>query len=186
MPINKLLEETKQKMLKSVKHLEDELATVRTSKASPALVENIMVEYYGAQTRLRDLAGISIPEPRQILIQPWDVTAISAIEKGILKSTLGITPSSDAKSIRLIFPELTQERREELSKIAKKIAEDAKVGIRNTRRDSNESLKSLEKSGEITEDELFKTEKRVQTMTDEFIHKVDDILKAKEKEIMTI
>ncbi len=186
MPINKLLDDTKQKMAKSVAHVGDELATVRTSKAAPALVENIMVDYYGSQTRLRDLAGISVPEPRQILIQPWDVGALPAIEKGILKSTLGITPGNDGKSIRLVFPELTQERREELTKVAKKIAEDGKVAIRNIRREANESLKNMEKSGEITEDDRFKAEKRVQNKTDEFIHKVDEVLKQKEKEILTI
>jgi ribosome recycling factor len=173
-------------MSKSIEHVESELAAVRTSKASPALVENISVDYYGTPTRLRDLAGISVPEPRQILIQPWDVNAIQSIEKGILKSNLGITPQSDGKSVRLMFPELTQERRQELDKVAKQIAEDGKVSIRNIRRESNEELKEMEKTSEITEDERFKTEKRVQQMTDDFIHKVDEVLKKKEKEIMTI
>ncbi|MDX9703542.1 MAG: ribosome recycling factor [Candidatus Auribacterota bacterium] len=186
MPINRLLADTKNRMSKSIEHVESELAAVRTSKASPALVENISVDYYGTPTRLRDLAGISVPEPRQILIQPWDVNAIQSIEKGILKSNLGITPQSDGKSVRLMFPELTQERRQELDKVAKQIAEDGKVSIRNIRRESNEELKEMEKTSEITEDERFKTEKRVQQMTDDFIHKVDEVLKKKEKEIMTI
>ncbi len=186
MPTNKLLADIKAKMQKTVQHIEEELASVRTSKASPTLVENIMVEYYGTNTRLRDLGGISIPEPRQILIQPWDATAISAIEKAIMKSPLGITPSVDGKSIRLVFPELTQERREELDKLAKKIAEEARVAVRNIRREGNEALKPMEKSGEITEDERFIAEKKIQSTTDEFIHKIDEVLKAKEKEIMTI
>ncbi|MEW6535050.1 MAG: ribosome recycling factor [Candidatus Auribacterota bacterium] len=186
MPVNKLLEDTKLRMEKSVDHIRSELAAVRTSKASPALVENIMVEYYGSQTRLRDLAGISVPEARQILIQPWDVSAVSAIEKAILKSTLGITPSNDGKVIRLVFPELTQERREELLKVAKKIAEDGKIAVRNVRREANEELKVMEKASEITEDDRFKAEKRVQTKTDDFIHKIDEVLKDKEKEILTI
>lgn len=186
MPINKLLDDTKQKMAKSVEHIKSELAAVRTSKASPALVENIMIEYYGSQTRLRDLAGISIPEPRQILVQPWDVSALSAIERGIMKSSLGITPSNDGKVIRLVFPELTQERREELLKLAKNIAEEGKIAVRSIRREANDELKVMEKSSGITEDDCFKAEKRVQTKTDDHIHKIDEILKEKEKEIMTI
>ena len=186
MPINKLLTDIKNRMSKSIEHVESELAAVRTSKASPALVENITVDYYGTPTRLRDLAGITIPEPRQIMIQPWDVSAIQSIEKGILKSNLGITPQSDGKAIRLVFPELTQERRQELDKVAKKIAEDGRISIRNVRREANDALKELEKSSEITEDDRFKTEKRVQQMTDESIHKIDEALKVKEKEIMTI
>ena len=186
MPVNALLTDTKNKMVKAVQHLESEFAGIRTGKAAPALVENITVDYYGSATRLRDLASISIPEARQILIQPWDAAAIEAIEKGILKSTLGITPQNDGKSIRLTFPELTQDRRQELDKMAKKIAEDNKISVRNIRRDANEKLKSMEKSGEITEDELFKAEKLVQNATDDHIRKIDEILKAKEKEIMTI
>ncbi len=186
MPINKLLAETKARMSKSVEHVESELAGVRTSKASPALVENITIDYYGSATRLRDLAGISVPEARQILIQPWDVSAIESIEKGIMKSTLGITPQSDGKSIRLVFPELTQERRQELDKVARQIAEDGKIAIRNIRREANDALKELEKASEITEDDRFKTEKRVQQKTDDFIHQVEEVLKVKEKEIMTI
>ena len=186
MPVNALLADTKNKMDKAIQHLASDFSGIRTGKASPSLVENIMVEYYGASTRLRDLAGISSPEARQILIQPWDATAIEPIEKGILKSSLGITPQNDGKSIRLIFPELTQDRREELDKVAKKLAEDAKVTIRNIRRDANEKLKSMEKSGEITEDDRFKAEKLVQNTTDEHIRKADEALKEKEKEIMTI
>ncbi|MCD6460766.1 ribosome recycling factor [bacterium] len=186
MPVNKLLADTKSKMSKSVDHLSDEYGGLRTSKATPGLVENIMIDYYGSQTRLRDLAGISVPEARQILIQPWDNGALPAIEKGILKSSLGITPHNDGKTIRLSFPELTQERRTELTKIAKTMAEECKVSVRNIRRESNESLKILEKSGEITEDERFKSEKHVQTATDEFIRKIDAVLKEKEIEIMTI
>lgn len=186
MPINRLLADVKNRMSKSVEHVESELAAVRTSKASPALVENISVEYYGTPTRLRDLAGISIPEPRQILIQPWDVNGIPSIEKAILKSNLGITPQSDGKGIRLVFPELTQERRQELEKIARNIAEEGKISIRNIRREGNDALKEMEKSSEITEDDRFKAEKRVQQTTDDFIHKIDEVLKKKEKEIMTI
>ena len=186
MPVNKLLADTKTKMIKSVEHLSEDYDGLRTSKASPGLVENIMIDYYGSQTRLRDLAGISVPEARQILIQPWDSGALPAIEKGILKSSLGITPQGDGKTIRLSFPELTQERRTELTKIAKTMAEDCKVAVRNIRREANEGLKVFEKAGEITEDDRFKSEKRVQTATDEFIHKIDGVLKEKEKEIMTI
>ncbi len=186
MPINAILSNAKSAMGKAVDHLKEELTGIRTSKAAPALVENIMIEYYGSSTRLRDLAGISIPEPRQILIQPWDATAIAAIEKGIQKSSLGINPQSDGKTIRLVFPELTQERREELSKLAKKVAEESKIAVRNIRRESNDDLKKAEKSSTITEDERFKNEKKVQDFTDEHIHKIDELYKEKEKEIMTI
>ncbi|MDP8253708.1 MAG: ribosome recycling factor [Candidatus Kaelpia aquatica] len=174
------------KMDKTIEALKAEFTALRTSRATPALVENIKVECYGSILPLKQVASISIPESRMILIQPWDVNAISDIEKAFLKSDLGITPNNDGKVIRLVLPSLTEERRRELVKFASKIAEDSKIAVRNVRRESNEGIKKLEKDSKITEDERFKAQEDIQHVTDEHIKKIGQILEAKEKEILEV
>jgi ribosome recycling factor len=186
MTIDDILLETEDKMIKTTDVVHREFTGVRTSKASPALVENIMVETYGVQMRLRELAGITTPEPRLILIQPWDFSNLHPIEKAIQKSSLGLNPAIDKKIIRLVLPELSQERRLELTKVIHKMAEDGRVAIRHVRRDAIEHLKKESKAGKITEDQLATTEKEVQQLTDQYIGKVDELLAHKEKEIMTV
>ncbi len=175
-----------EKMEKTVTVLKHELTTLRAGRANPSILDRITVEYYGAQTPLNQLANISAPEPRVLMISPWDAKAISAIEKAIQKSDLGINPSNDGKVIRLIVPQLTEERRKELVKLVKKYAEEAKVAVRNIRRDANEHLKKLKKDSEITEDELKKSEEETQKITDKFIKEIDKVMEAKEKEIMEV
>jgi len=174
------------RMDKTIGALKAEFSTLRTSRATPALVDNIKVEYYGSILPLKQVASISVPESRMILIQPWDVNAISDIEKAFLKSELGITPNNDGKVIRLVLPSLTEERRQELVKLAKKIAEDSKITVRSVRRESNEEIKKLEKDSKITEDERFKALEGIQYVTDEHIKKIEHILEAKEKEILEV
>jgi len=186
MPIDDILLEAEEKMLKSEDVVQHEFAGVRTGKASPALVENIMVEAYGGQMRIRELAGITTPEPRMILIQPWDATTVHPIEKAIQKTNLGLNPSVDKKFIRIVLPELSEERRVEFTKVVKKMAEDGRVAIRHIRRDAIEHLKKEQKEGTITEDELKHGEKEVQKLTDQYIAKIDGHLAHKEKEIMTV
>lgn len=160
--------------------------SVRTGKASPALVEGVMVEYYGGQTRLKDIAAISAPEPRLLKIQPWDITAVNAIQKAIQASGLGITPVTDGKVIRLPIPELSEERRNEMTKQVKKLAEEARVEIRNARRDANEAIKAAKKNSEITEDEQKSQTEAIQKLTDKMIEKVDAVLDEKQKELMAV
>jgi ribosome recycling factor len=186
MPIDDILLEAEEKMLKSEDVVQHEFAGVRTGKASPALVENIMVEAYGGQMRIRELAGITTPEPRMILIQPWDATTVHPIEKAIQKTNLGLNPSVDKKLIRIVLPELSEERRVEFTKVVKKMTEDGRVAIRHIRRDAIEHLKKEQKEGLITEDELKHAEKEVQKLTDQYIAKIDEHLAHKEKEIMTV
>jgi ribosome recycling factor len=173
-------------MQKTEQVIINEFAGVRTGKASPALVENITAEVYGAQMRLRELAGITTPEPRAIHIQPWDAGAVHAIEKAILKSSLGITPQIQGKTIRLFLPELSQERRQELCKYVRKQTEEARVAIRHVRRDAMELLKKEKAAGTLPEDDEKHGEKEVQKLTDDYIAKVDAHLAHKEKEIMTV
>jgi len=186
MPIDKLLRETRAKMDKSVEFVHNEFATIRTGKASPALVENISVDYYGTKTRMRELASISTPEPRLIVIHPWDPGVVGAIVKAIEQSSLGVTPITDGKNVRIPIPELSEERRKDLIKLVKKMAEDAKVAIRNIRRTANEEVKHLRKDGLLPEDDSFREENDVQKLTDEHITKVDELLKHKEAEIMEV
>jgi ribosome recycling factor len=161
-------------------------AGVRTGKASPALVENLLVEVYGSQMRVRELAGITTPEPRTLTIQPWDVNSLHPIEKAILKSNLGLSPSIQGKSIRLFFPELSEERRQEFVKIVRKMAEDGRVAIRHVRRDAMEQMKKHTHDSGTTEDEVKHAEKELQKLTDEYIAKLDTHLVHKDKEIMTV
>jgi len=186
MPIKSILKEAREKMQKSEQVFVRELAGVRTGKASPALVEGVQVDAYGSQMRVRDVAAITTPEPRLLVIQPWDASLVHAIEKAILKSNLGLTPSIDGKIIRIAFPELTMERRQELIKVVRKMAEEARVAVRHVRREAIERLKKEAKSAGVSEDEEKHAEKDVQKLTDEFVGKIDEHLKKKEEEIMTV
>src|SRR5213595_2580939 len=186
MALDDILLEAEDKMTKTEDVVQKEFAGVRTGKASPALVENLLAEVYGAQMRIRELAGITTPEPRMLLIQPWDATTLHPIEKAIQKSNLGLNPAVDKKFIRIVLPELSQERRQEFVKIVKKMAEEGRVAIRHVRRDAMEHLKKEAKEGLITEDEQEHAEKEVQKLTDQYIGKIDEHLAHKEKEIMTV
>ena len=180
------IKEIEKRMVKTEEALLQQFAGIRTGKASPALVENLSVEYYGTQSRLRDIAGITAPEPRLLVIQPWDATAVKAIEKAILASNIGITPMSDGKTIKLPIPELSQERRAQLSKQAKGLTEDAKVALRNLRREANDAVKKAQKNSEITEDEQKKLLDDIQKKLDANIAKLDTMLADKNKELMTV
>jgi len=181
-----ILLEAEDKMIKTEQVVVNEFAGVRTGKASAALVENVTVEVYGAQMRIRELAGISTPEPRMLVIQPWDLNSLHPIEKAIQKANLGLMPAIQGKVIRLVFPELSQERRQEFVKITRKMAEDGRVAIRHVRRDSMEQLKKHAHDSGITEDEEKQAEKDLQKLTDQYIAKIDEHLARKEKEIMTV
>ena len=178
--------EYSKKMDKSLVHLAEEFDAVRAGRANPKVLDRITVEYYGTETQLNGVATISSPDARTLVIQPWDTTLLKEIQKAILSSELGINPQNDGKVIRLIFPQLTEERRKELTKQVKKYAEDAKVAMRNIRRDGMDYVKKLKKNNEITEDDQKKAEKDLQDMLDKFIKKVDDTTAAKEKELMAI
>ncbi|EMR07523.1 Vegetative protein 12B [Bhargavaea cecembensis DSE10] len=184
--VNKLIEETKDRMAKSLQSLRRELASIRAGRANASLLDRISVDYYGAPTPVNQLAGISIPEARLLVIQPYDKSVIGDIEKAILKSDLGLTPANDGNVIRLAVPALTEERRKELVKLVKKEAEEGKISIRNIRRDANDSLKKLEKNGEITEDDQRGYSDDIQKMTDDHIRQIDDVAKEKEEEIMEV
>jgi ribosome recycling factor len=184
--IDDLHTETKAAMDKSIEALQKDLRRIRTGRASLALLDGIMVDYYGSATPINQLATLSIPEARQIVIQPWDSHAVPDIEKAILKSELGLTPMNDGKVVRIVLPPLTAERRKELVKIVKKMGEEFKVQIRNHRRDANELFKEMKKDKEISEDDLHKAQERVQKTTDDAIAKVDVIVVEKENEIMEI
>ncbi|MDW0115703.1 ribosome recycling factor [Sporosarcina thermotolerans] len=181
-----LMDQTIERMEKAIGAFSRQLASIRAGRASASLLDRINVLYYGAPTPLNQMAGISVPEARLMVIQPYDKTTIGDIEKAILKSDIGITPSNDGSVIRLAVPALTEERRKELVKEVKKESEDSKIAIRNVRRDANDELKKLEKSGEITEDELRREGDEIQKLTDSYIEKIDGISKAKENEIMEI
>jgi ribosome recycling factor len=182
--IDSVRDDARQRMAKAIGALKDELRKIRTGRASLALFEGIRVNYYGTQTPLKQMASLSIPESRLILIQPWDQTSLGEIEKEILKSELGLTPMNDGKVIRISIPPLTEERRKELVKLVRKISEEHKVSIRNIRRDVNEFLKGLKKEGEISEDDFYKAQDLVQKITDEYIQLADQTCQGKEKEIL--
>lgn len=176
----------KDKMAKAIAGYSRELANIRAGRANASLLDRITVDYYGAPTPVNQLAGISVPEARLLVIQPYDKTSLGDIEKAILKSDLGLNPTSDGNIIRISIPALTEERRKELVKVVKKAAEEAKVVIRNVRRDGNDELKKLEKAGEITEDGLRGYSEDIQKLTDENINKIDEMTKEKEKEILEV
>lgn len=182
--IEEILQETKEGMAKSVEALKHELMRVRTGRASLNLFDGVVVNYYGTLTPMNQMATLSVPESRMVMIKPWDVAVIKEVEKAILKSDLGLTPSNDGKIIRIPIPPLTEERRKALVKVVHKICEDHKIAIRNIRRDSNEMLKNLKKDGDISEDDLFKGQDQVQKVTDESIKIIDDIYQHKQKEIL--
>lgn len=181
-----LLKNTEEKMKKSIAVLKNELMSIRAGRANPALLDRISIDYYGTMTPINKLATITAPEPKVIIIQPWDTSKISEIEKAIQKSDLNINPTSDGKIIRLVFPDLTEERRKELVKLVHKKGEEAKVAVRQIRRDANDAIKKMDKNGEISEDEKLKSEENVQKLTDKYIKEIDKILEQKEKEIMEI
>lgn len=184
--MNEVLTETKEKMGKTIEALKKEMTRVRTGRASANMLDSVKVDYYGALTPLNQMASVAVPESRLITIQPWDATALKEIEKGILKANIGLTPSSDGKIIRISVPPLTEERRKEIVKIVNKTCEDYKVAIRNTRRDSNEMLKALKKDGDISEDDQFKAQDKVQKLTDDHVAMIDEIGQEKEKEILEV
>ena len=175
-----------EKMDKTISVYRENLAEIRAGRANPAILNKITVDYYGVPTPINQVAGISVPEARMILIQPWDANLLKEIEKEILKSDIGINPNNDGKVIRLTFPELNEERRKEIVKDIRKLAEDAKVAIRSIRREAMDEAKELEKKSEITEDDLKNEEDQIQKLTDKKVEEVDKLLEAKEKEIMSI
>ena len=174
------------RMDKALEHLEEEFGAVRAGRANPKVLDRITVEYYGSETPLNGVATISSPDARTLVVQPWDTKLLKDIQKAIQTSELGINPQNDGRVIRLVFPQLTEERRKELAKQVKKMAEDAKVAMRNIRRDGMDYVKKLKKNSEITEDDQKKAEKDLQTLLDKYIKKIDDALAAKEKELMAI
>lgn len=184
--IDEVLKETKDLMESATEAFRRELRRIRTGRASLALLDGLMVQYYGTATPINQLATLSIPEARQIVIQPWDSNALAEIERAILKSELGLTPSNDGKIVRIVLPPLTSDRRKELAKLVKKMGEEYKVQIRNHRRDANEMLKEMKKEKEISEDDLHKAQELIQKATDQFVAKVDTIITEKEAEIMEI
>lgn len=186
MSLDDILLEAEEKMSKTEQVVVHEFAGVRTGKASPALVENVLVEAYGTQMRIRELAGITTPEPRVLVISPWDANMLHPIEKAIQKANLGLNPAIDKKVIRLVFPELSGERRQEFIKVVRKMAEDGRVAIRHVRRDAMEALKKEVKAGHVGEDEEKHAEKELQKLTDQYIAKIDQHLAHKEKEILTV
>lgn len=173
-------------MEKTLQALRRELASLRAGRAAPSLLDKIEVEYYGTMTPLNQLSNISAPEPRLLVIQPWDKSAISAIEKALQKSELGITPTNDGDVIRINIPPLTEERRAELVRVVKKTGEEAKVSIRNIRRDANDEYKKMEKSGDLSEDEARRYQEEIQKLTDDFVKQIDEAVTSKEKDIMTV
>ena len=180
------LEQYNTKMSKSLDSLVEEYSTIRAGRANPRLLDKIRVDYYGQPSPIQNVANVSVPEARIIQIQPWESKLIKDIEKAIIASDLGLTPTNDGKVIRLVFPELTEERRKELVKDVKKRAENCKVAIRNIRRDANDSIKKMNKANEISEDELKSLEDEIQKLTDKYIDKMDKIMEEKSKEVLTV
>ena len=184
--MKEVIKKCEEKMTKTCENLDGEFTNIRAGRANPNLLNRIMVEYYGTPTPMQQVGNISVPEPRIIQINPWEKSLLKAIEKAILASDLGITPTNDGTSIRLVFPELTEERRKELVKDIKKKGEAAKVAVRNVRRDANDTLKKMEKSTDITEDERKEGGEKIQKMTDKYVAKIDKSVENKSKEIMTV
>ncbi len=180
------LQELEERMQKSIDAFKQNLSEIRAGRANPAILNKISVEYYGVPTPINQVAGISVPEARTIVIQPWDASVLKSIEKAILASDIGLNPNNDGKVIRLNFPELTEERRKELAKDVRKIAEEARVVIRSIRRDGMDDVKNRQKKSEITEDEKADMEEKIQKLTDKYVEEIDKLLENKEKEIMNI
>lgn len=186
MSVESALKDADDKMGKTVEHLHEDLTGIRTGRASPSVLARVIVDYYGTQVPLNQLASFSVPEPRTLLVQPFDKNAIGVMEKAILQSDLGITPSNDGNMIRLSFPQLTEERRKELIKVVKERGEEAKVAVRNVRRHHKEELEKLEHDHDISEDDLVRAEKELQKLTDKHVSEVDEALAHKEKELMEV
>ncbi len=178
--------DTEEKMEKTIESCRNDLSTIRAGRANPSLLDRVTVEYYGTHTPLNQIANISVPEPRMIVIQPWDATIINDIEKSIMKSDLGINPSNDGKIIRLSVPQLTEERRLDLTKLVKKTGESSKVALRNQRRDANDTIKKMAKASEINEDEEKQAETKIQEITDKYVKQIDKLVEEKEKDVMEV
>lgn len=177
-------QEAKQLMDKAIEAAKRDFNRVRTGRASLSILDGVRADYYGAPTPLNQMASLSVPEPRLILIQPWDPSTCGAIEKALLKSDLGLTPNNDGKVVRIAIPPLTEERRKELVKVVRKMGEETKIAVRNARRDANEMIKEFKKEGEISEDDAFRGQDEIQKLTDDYVKKVDELLEEKEKEIL--
>lgn len=184
--MNTVINNTQEKMDKTLAALDREYKAVRVGRANPAVLDKITVDYYGAPTPIQQMAAVSVPEPRMLQIQPWDASTLKDIEKAIQVADIGINPQNDGRIIRLVFPPLTEERRKDIVKDVRKMAEDSKVAIRNCRRDAIEKLKAMKKSSEITEDDQANGEKKIQNLTDKFCKEIDDLATVKEKEILEI
>jgi ribosome recycling factor len=184
MPIAEVLQRARQHMAKSVEHLQQQLARLRTGRATPALIEHIRVDYYGVPTPISQVGNISVPEPRMLVIQPWDRSLLGAIEKAILQSDLGVTPSNDGSVIRIVMPPLSEERRRELVKVCRKYAEEARIALRNLRREYMEKLRQVEKEEHLSEDERRRGEQELQKIVDSFTEEIERILERKEREIL--
>lgn len=184
--MNEQIKNAEGKMEKCLKSLEHEFSTIRAGRANPAVLDRVQVDYYGTPTPIQQMAAVSVVEARNLVIQPWDVSQLKAIEKAIINSDIGITPTNDGKSLRLAFPQPTEDRRKELVKQVKKFGEEAKVTLRNVRRDTLEKFKTMKKNSEITEDDMKGLEKDIQKLTDKYCDNVDSAVSAKEKEIMSI
>ncbi len=186
MAMNERIKKAEEKMNKSVDRLQNEFAAIRAGRANPAVLDKAMVDYYGVPTPINQMAAVSVSESRILLIQPWDVSTLKAIEKAIMTSDIGITPTNDGKVIRLVFPQPTEEKRKELCKEIKKYGEETKVAVRSVRRDAIEDIKKMKKEGEITEDDQKDLENEAQKLTDKFCKNIDSLVAEKEKEIMSI
>ena len=184
--MNTILENAKAKMKAAIEHLKEEYTAIRAGRANPAVLDKVTVDYYGSPTPINQVAAVSVTEARVILIQPWDASILGGIEKAIQKSDIGINPQNDGKNIRLIFPQLTEDRRKEIVKEISKISEDAKISIRNIRRDCMDKIKNLKKTSEITEDDMKKAEKKVQTFTDDSCAEIEKLCSAKTTQTMEI
>ena len=181
-----VLNNAKERMEKTMKVLASDFAAIRAGRANPAVLDRIMVDYYGTPTPIQQMAAVSVSDARVLVIQPWDKSSLKSIERAIQASDLGINPSNDGSVIRLTFPQLTEERRKELSKEIKKLGEESKVAVRAIRRDSNEKIKSMKKNGDLTEDDVKEFDKDIQKLTDKYVANIDDAVAVKEKEIMTV
>ncbi len=184
--MNELIKNTEEKMNKTVSVLERDYKSIRAGRANASVLDRITVDYYGSPTPIQQMAAVSVPEPRILMVSPWDASTLKDIEKAILVSDIGINPQNDGRVIRLSFPPLTEERRKEIVKDVKRLAEDNKVAVRNTRRDAIEKLKGLKKANSITEDDVANGEKKIQNLTDKFCKEIDELASVKEKEIMEI
>ncbi len=184
--MNEQMKNAESKMNKSVERLKSEFASIRAGRANPAVLDKAMVDYYGTPTPINQMAAVSVAEARILVIQPWDISTLKAIEKAIITSDIGITPTNDGKVIRLIFPQPTEDRRKELCKEIKKYGEETKISIRSVRRDTIEKFKSMKKDGEITEDDLKNLEKEIQNMTDKHCKNIDSLVSEKENEVMSL